>query len=123
MPITMTREQYDALAALARKGATTEDTTRQLEAYLKTIELANGIQRNTLLVQWQEAKTPLTPTTNFPYTWPPELRATVTVEGRAVAKVDVESVLTSRASQPINVLVTPDPSGVVGWTKFEDYFV
>ena len=66
-PLSLDQEQYEALIALARKGATGDDA-RRLDAFLQDLEAKNGIIRNTLWVQWQELNQPLPPGTNFPET-------------------------------------------------------
>jgi len=94
-----------------------------LERWLQTIERRNGVVRHFLMVQWQELSSPLPAGTNFPSVWPPELRRTIELVSRPIAKADVEAVLAEHASDPTNVLVTPDPNGEVGWTPVDAYFV
>ncbi len=123
MTFTLTQQQYEALVALSRKGTTNEDETRSLEAFLRSIEKANGIARYFLLVQWQEAHQPLPASTQFPQTWPPEMRAAIEFISRPIARGDVDALLAARAKSPVNVLVTNDPAGIVGWTQLDKYFV
>lgn len=119
---TLSQEQYEALVALARIGAATPQQKRDLEAFLEPIEKAAGITRYKLWVQWQEADAP-PPKGEFPETWPPELRYYFELLSRPIARTDVDRVLVLRARNPVNVLVTPDPAALVGWTKLEDFFV
>lgn len=121
--LTLTLEQYSALAALARKGTTTPNETRVLETFLKDIETTNGVNRYVLLVQWQNMNGLLPPTTEFPAVWPPELRAKLERTDRPIAKADVLAVLAQQANNPTNILVTPDIGGLVGWSKLDDYFI
>lgn len=121
-PLSLDQEQYEALIALARKGATGDDA-RRLDAFLQDLEAKNGIIRNTLWVQWQELNQPLPPGTNFPETWPPELRHRIDLISRPIARADVDAVLKEKARQPATVLVTTDPAALIGWTKVEDFFV
>lgn len=122
-PIPLDQEQYSALVALARKGATTDGEARALEAFLVDLESAAGITRYTLWVQWQELNRPLPPGTNFPEKWPPELRRHIDLISRPIARADVDAVLEAHATNPIDVLVTPDPAGRIGWTKITDFFL
>ena len=123
MSVTLDQEQYLALASLARLGADTPDKQRAVDSYLKSIEVANGMVRYALLVQWQETDTPLPPTTDFPEVWPPELRARVERVDRPIAKSDVQKVVDARSKNPTNILVTKDMGGIVGWTKLNDFFI
>jgi hypothetical protein len=121
--LTLEQEQYEALIALARAGASTPDEARNLDYFLQQIETANNIRRYRLWVQWQEADQPLPPTTQFPYKWPPEMRHYIELLTRPITKEDVQAVLKAKARKPVGVLVTPDVGGVLGWTKPEDYFI
>jgi hypothetical protein len=121
--ITLTQEQYEALAALAREGtANAPDRTRALDAFLRLIDSGNGITRHVLWVQWQETDTPLPAGTHFPDSWPPELRRKIERTDRAIAKYDVNALLYREAKRPITVLVSPDPAGELGWVPIEAYF-
>ena len=120
---TLSQEQYEALISLARTGASTPDALRALERFLKDIEKSNGIVRNALWIQWQELDQPLPAGIQFPATWPPEMRFYLELVSRPIAKSDVNNVIKIRASKPTNILVTPDPGGLVGWTPLDTYFV
>lgn len=119
----LTQEQYEALVALAQLGAATPDKLRALNTFLKSIESLNGITRSSLWIQWQEMDQPLPPTTNFPAVWPPEMRFYLELITRPIAKADVNAVVQRQARKPTNVLVTPDPGGLVGWTPVDAFFV
>lgn len=121
--ITLDQEQYLALASLARLGADTPDKKRAVETFLASIDAANNQSRYLLLVQWQELNSPLPPKTDFPAVWPPQLRVSIERVDRPIAKSDVLSVVSSKAKDPTNILVTKDPGGIVGWTKIEDFFI
>lgn len=97
--------------------------TVDLEQWLRKIERQNGITRYFLMVQWQELSAPLPAGTAFPAQWPPNLRRSIELTTRPIAKVDVDAVLAEHASEPTSVLVTPDPNGLVGWTPVDDYFI
>lgn len=123
MSVTLDQEQYLALISLARQGADTPDKKRVLENFLKSIDAANGVNRYTLLVQWQEADAPLPKTADFPTVWPPSMRLTIERSDRPIAKSDVTKAVAAKASNPVEVLVTRDLGGIVGWTKVDDFFV
>lgn len=122
-PLSLNQQEYEALVALARKGAATDDEARLLDAFLVDLETRAGITRHTLWVQWQERGEPLPPGTNFPESWPPKMRHRIDLLTRSIARVDVEEVLAAKTRNPVNVLVTPDPGALVGWTKLDNYFI
>lgn len=125
---TLGQQQYEALLSLARLGAEgSQERLLRLDAFAKSIETSNGVERSGLWVQWQDANTPLPPTARFPDVWPPEQRAYIEFistpdNPRKVTKSDVEALLDNRARAPVSVLVTPDPAARVGWTSLEEYF-
>jgi hypothetical protein len=122
MDFTLDQQQYEALIFLAREGAKATGRVQELEQWLKIIEKANGVSRSFVLVQWQEAGEPLPPGTFFPSVWPPDKRASVELTTRPVSRADVDALLASHAKQPMTVLVTRDPQGLVGWTPLDDFF-
>jgi hypothetical protein len=121
MPI-LTDEEYDALVALALEGATTEERKREISSFVGFIDEANDIVRRTLWVQWQETDTPLPAGIRFPETWPPEMRKKIERRDRDIGREDVKKVLEQYAVRPINVMVTNDIGGILGWTLLADYF-
>ena len=123
MNITMSLEDYEALVTFARSDAPSAEKRRSIEAFLRTIEKANGINRYFLWVQWQELGYALPATAVFPEVWPPELRASLERTDRAIARADVDAVLASRATRPTTILVTTDPGAELGWTAIDDFFV
>lgn len=122
-PLQLDQQMYEALVALARKGATTPNEQRGLDAFLRGIEKRSDVMRFGLWVQWQEQDQPLPPTTRFPSAWPPEMRYYIELISRPVARVDVNAVLKQRARRPTNILVTKDPGAMVGWTPVDQYFI
>jgi hypothetical protein len=120
--VTLDLEQYAALISLARQGSSAPDQKRVLERFLRAIDTANNLTRYGLWLQWQEQDASLPAGTSFPDAWPPELRAYLERTDRPVAKSDVLKVLSSKAKNPTEVLVTKDPGGTVGWAKIDDYF-
>lgn len=129
MTLTLSQEQYEALIALAQRstvdpdGSLNQDRALALQAFLADIEKTNSIKRYALWVRWQDPTAPLPPGVRFPATWPPELQYFIQFISRPVAKADVLSVVAARTPNALNILVTPDPAGLVGWTKVNDFFV
>lgn len=119
--MNLTNEEYAALVALSRKGCANADQTLGLERYLSTIEEREGLRRYLLWVQWQEVGIGLPLGTRFPDKWPPELRYLIERLDRPIAKSDVVAALALRAKKPLEVLVTPDPAGLVGWAQLDAY--
>lgn len=120
--LTITTEQYLALATLARQGLTDQGPKSTLEAFLLDIEKSNNITRYLLQIRWQELKAPVPPGFNFPQTWPPTLSGSIERLDRPIAKLDVTAYVSSKAVEPINIMVTKDPGGLYGWTKLDDFF-
>lgn len=127
--ITMTQEFYEALVHLAQAGtkgadgAVDANKAASLDLLLRSIEKSNGITRHSLWISWQDATSPLPPTARFPEVWPPELRYFLQLLSRPIAKEDVLQVVRQRTRNYVNVLVTKDPAGKVGWTKVDDFFL
>lgn len=126
---TLSQEEYEALIALARRGTRGRDgridqnAAVQLESFLKQIEEENGITRYALWIQWQDPTAPLPPGTNFPETWPPNLRYYLEFISRPIAESDVLAVVNPRTPNAQNIMVTPDPAGLLGWTPIANFFV
>jgi len=124
MTFTLTQEEYEALVAFARVGAAGDSSkTIALDQFLKSIERNNNVTRYFLWIQWQEKSAPLPAGTRFPEVWPERQRKYIELISRPIAKVDVQAVLDAYANDPVEVLVTPDPNGLVGWTPIDSYFI
>lgn len=127
-PITLQQSDYETLVELARRGTmdasgqVLPDKARDLDSWLKDLEVANDIHRYAIWVQWQEQDAPLPPGTQFPERWPPEMRAYLALTTRPIARGDVDTLLDSKARNPTNVLVTRDPGATVGWTELSVFF-
>jgi hypothetical protein len=126
---TLSQEEYEALIALARRGTRSHDgrtdqlAALQLDSFLKQIEKENGITRYALWIQWQDPTAPLPPGTNFPETWPPNLRYYLEFISRPIAESDVLAVVNPRTPNAMNIMVTPDPAALLGWTPIADFFL
>jgi len=126
---TLKQSQYEALIEFARRGTRDDagvvdtEASRQLDEFLKFIEVANGITRDGVWIQWQELDQPLPPTANFPAEWPPKQRYWLEFIGRRVSKADVDAAVEHQARTAHNVMVTKDPGARVGWTPVDLFFV
>ena len=127
--ITLTIEEYEALIALAAQSAINADGSvdqqkaNTLAAFLKKIELENNITRSSLWIRWQDPTAPLPPGVRFPETWPPTLQFFLQLITRPIAKTDVQALVNAKTANAINIMVTPDPAGLVGWTQLAAFFV
>jgi len=127
--ISLTLEQYEALISLARRSTVNPDNSidqqqaNVLDAFLLEIEQDNDITRSSLFIRWQDPTAPLPPGIRFPETWPPSLQYFLQLLTRPIAKSDVIALVAARTSNAVNIMVTQDPAGLVGWSKLEDFFV
>jgi hypothetical protein len=128
MNITLTQEQYESLLAFAQRGTRLHDgrinqqQALVLDAALQDIEKSNGITRYSLCIRWQNPTAPLPPGTNFPKTWPENLQYFLQFISRPITKADVLAIVAQKTSNAINIMVTPDPAGLLGWTKVDLFF-
>jgi hypothetical protein len=130
---TLSQEEYEALIALARRGthrcqherhhSTDQLRAKELDSFLKQIEKENGITRYALWIQWQDPTAPLPPGTNFPETWPPDKRYYLEFISRPITQADVLAVVNPRTPNAQNIMVTPDPGALLGWTPIAQYFL
>lgn len=128
--LNLTQQQYEALIALAQRstwcadGSVNEAKAQELQNYLCEIEKANGITRYSLWIRWQDPTAPLPPgwKSNFPKTWPPNLQYFLQLLTRPLAKADVLAVVDARTPTATNIMVTPDPAALYGWTQLDTYF-
>ena len=123
----LTRQQYEALIALAREGTkndagqVNQEKALRLDTFLKDIEADNGVERYALWIQWQELEVPLPPPTNFPEVCPPQMRAYSEKVTAPISRADIDAVLASKANKPVSVLYTKDPGATYGWTPIEQH--
>jgi hypothetical protein len=121
--ITLTMEQYGALVELARAGTASADGRRRIDAFVQDIDRTNDVQRYTLQVRWQDPGQPLPMGVSFPDVWPPELQTMITRTDRPIARTDVTDAVGKLSTRPLNILVTSDPGGLVGWSTLDAWFV
>ena len=120
MAMTLTSDEYAELVALARKGTSDQQALDQL--LLVPIEQRNSIARYLLVVQWQDATAVIPVTSEFPASWPPNLRMTIEQLNVPISRQQVEDAVALRANKPVSILVTPDPNGSVGWSTLDQWF-
>jgi len=114
--ITITRAQYDALLALA--SASDPSAAYQLQ---KAIDATNSITRYILNIRWQEMGGTPPPRINLSTTgWPPTQTYRLELE-RPIERADVDVALKQAATNPVDVHVTSDPAGKVGWYELDAY--
>lgn len=115
MPLDINESQYEDLLALALKADPV--TTRALRAEVDKI---NGITRYGLLVRWQDLGGQAPPRREIAKPWPPEATQYIEMK-RRITRADVDAVLEKRAINPVDVQVTPDPEGRVGWSQLSAF--
>ena len=119
----ITTEQYSSLVALARAGVGSDPSQLYyLDELLRGIEKANDLVRHTLHVRWSETGGALPAQRNFPLNWPPTLEGTIERVGDPILKKEVLDYVASKTRGYYGVMVTRDPSKLVGWTAVEVYF-
>lgn len=113
--LTITRTQLDALVA-----AGLASNTAEVERLRDIIYTANSIRIYRLSIRWQNVGGQPPPRIELGLGWPQDQTYLLELE-RAIAREDVDTVLTTNAVNPALVMVTPDPNGELGWTLLEDY--
>ena len=122
MGITLTNDQYEQLVGLARQGIGTSAGQNDLNQFLATIEAANNITRYFLWVRWQEIGRIHPVNQPFPENWPPTQEIKIERLTNPITREVVEAAVADRGNNPFNILVTPDPGGVAGWSTIDQYF-
>lgn len=117
MALTITRTQYESLLAAARG-----DSLVNVDQLQDAVDAANSIRRYQLLIRWQEVggSTARRFSILDGSNWPPS-QEFLLIQDRAIAREDVDEVLRTQATNPVDVLVTTDPAGVVGLTELNAY--
>lgn len=113
--VTLSRQQYEAMLSAARDN--NQDLVDELQV---AIDKNNEITRYVLNVRWQDVDGRVPTPVEIGKGWPAEQSYTIELE-RPIAREDVDTVLTTQATNPVNVQVTRDPQSSVGWTLIDDY--
>ncbi len=114
--VTMTRAQYDALVAAGIEGDETE--VKRLQ---KLIDDANSIKRYRLFIRWQDVGGQAPATIELGKGWPEQQTYLLEKETLPIAREDVDEVISIQAENAVDVQVTLDVNGVVGWTLVDDF--
>ena len=116
-PVTMTRSQYDSLI-LAAEG----DSLINVGLIKDAVDKANGISRYLLHVRWYEqgGDAPTRIEIADGVEWPSQLSFKL-VQNRPISREDVDVVLETQATNPLDPMVSRDPLAIVGWTLLDDY--
>ena len=116
--VTLTRAQYESLL-LAALG---EDTNIDVELLKTSIDAANSITRHLLQIRWYEqgGVTPTRIEIGNGVDWPPQLSFRLILDG-PIDRIDVDNVLITQATNPIDPMVSSDPAGIAGWTLLSDW--
>ncbi len=115
--VTMTLEQYEALASMAFQGA---NNPRGLVNMLGEIDRSNTLQRYIAVIRWQELDSP-PPGIRYPVEWPPSMTLLLS-QSKPISREFAETSLAAAARRPTNALITKDPAGKVGWSTFDVFF-
>lgn len=115
--VTLSRNQYESLLAAANG-----DTTVDVSSLQKTVDAVNGIRRYFLYIRWQDlgGEKPTRIEIANGTGWPPEMTFQLTLD-RPISREDVDQVLATQATNPVDPTVTSDPQGIVGWTLLDDW--
>jgi len=115
--ITITRAQYDSLLAAANG-----DTQVDVEGLQKLIDDANGITRYFLYIRWQDlgGQPPTRIELGDGVNWPANQEFGLSQE-TPISREDVDIVLQTQATNPVDAMVTSDRNGIVGWTLLDDW--
>ena len=116
MTVSISDPLYEALRTAALAGNVSE--SRRLCAL---VDSSNSISRYYLYVRWQDVggTRPTRIELGNGTSWPSNQTYLIEMT-RPITSQDVDEVLT-QAVNPVDVHVTPDAQGRVGWTLLEDY--
>jgi hypothetical protein len=115
MTVTMSRQEYDALLNAALTGNATD-----VPALQEAIDAANSITRYRLFLRWQDVGGSVPSRIELGAGWPPEQTFLLELS-RPIAREDVLQAVNAQARNPAEIYVTPDPTGVVGFTQLDSY--
>ena len=112
--ISMEAAWYDALVDAALAGDT--DQVRTIDNRIRT---QAGIVRFRVWVRWLEVGGSPAPRAH-PQNWPVEQTAEIVMD-RAVSRDDVIGFLKNKSLDAVEVHVTYDPNGKVGWYELDAF--
>lgn len=114
MAVTLSDSTYDALLYAALRGDVSE-----VRRVLQRVADDNATTRYRLHLQWVDADIRVPP--RGVTSWPPVEREVLVLD-RPIERADVTDFVSRRTARPVDILVTPDPDGVVGWTTIDHFF-
>lgn len=115
MSLVITRQQLDALYFAAQSG-----NLERVQSVIRQVDEANAVTRHALYVRWQTyAGTPEL-YVNQRTDYPPFTKRQLVMD-RAISRDDVLKYVTEFSPSPINIQVTPDTRGEIGWTELDVY--
>jgi hypothetical protein len=117
MPISMSRDQYEALLDYAYQR---RSDAEGLLAIQRAVDDANTVRRYRLYIRWMETGGGPPSRISIGAGWPPSQQFLLTLD-RPIELADVQLVLDTQARKPVYVTVTKDTRGVVGWTELESW--
>lgn len=120
--VTLTRTEYEYLLDNSRQyeEMITNSTSPNTDLVQRDVDLRNGITRYVLNVRWQNIGGQPPTRIEIGRGWPATQTAVLTLE-RPITKEDVQAFVAARASNPVDIAVTKDRRGVVGWTLIDDW--
>lgn len=115
MPISMSRDQYEALLDYANDRRTDTEGLTELQ---RVIDAENTVRRYHLNIRWMERGGGRPSRISIGEGWPPTQTFLLKMD-RPIERSDVDTILDTRASAPADVTVTGDARGQVGWTELD----
>jgi hypothetical protein len=101
-------------------GAVLKGETEDLNALLDRVDDENSLTRYYLYVKWMDAATPRPGAQDAPTDWPP-WRSEWFVQYERFTKEFVEDFVATQTTRPLNILVTNDPYGEVGYYELDEF--
>jgi hypothetical protein len=117
MPISMSRDQYEALLDYANGRRTDAEGLADLQ---RAIDAANSVRRYSLYIRWMERGGSAPSRISIAAGWPPTQQFLLVLD-RPIERADVDEVLNTQATSPVYVTVTSDVRGEVGWTEIDEW--
>lgn len=121
--VTLTFTQYEFLVKMAQayeRIGNSAGLSPTVDEVRKQVDLANSITRYELLVRWQDLGGKQPSRIEIGKGWPPQQTGLLVMD-RPILRSDVEAYVGGYASNPVDIAVTKDVRGVVGWTLLPDW--